>query len=466
MKQSTSSNQSRKKYFLQASPRTRLAFALLMFAGLVIPALRADDLTIIKGSSNRIAVAEGVRKVSVSNESVLSAKPQEDGKAAMVLGLAQGTSDLRIERLHGADLTYKVTVRSEVEGPLEQMQELLSDVPGLKIKAVGSKIAFEGKIQAQCDMEKIKKVETAYPGAVINLTSFDQPEWAEAIKTIIRKDLHEMGVNTVSVEVAGDTAVLEGTVENDAEATNIVEKVKLRLPNVRNLLRVQQAMIETDLQFVEVDKDSGSSFGQNLFDNNITISPSFSAANTGRPGLGLTAAASYKINTALTSANCKSVYQEHISGASGQEVAFKQGGTLYVPGLPPVPYGVIIKVKPTLLGNEGILSDVTVEISTAAWAMGQVTTKEFKTTTSVMSRIGETVILSGFAQALGTTSSDKTPFLGDIPILNLLFANKSKSKPRKDAILLLTPHPAYPEPATSPAFSNQGKTVLLEAQSK
>lgn len=444
----------------------RLILLLLVCLGLAGSSLRGQELTVMRGSSNRIAVVEGIRKISVSNESVISARPQEDGKAATVLGLAPGTSDLRIERLQGGDLTYKVTVRSELEGPLEQMNELLSDVPGLKIKAVGSKIAFEGKIQTQSDLEKIKKVEAAYPGAVINLTSFDQPEWAEALKTIIRKDLQEMGVTSVSVQVAGDTAVLEGMVENDAEATNIVEKVKLRLPNVRSLLRVQQAMIETDLQFVEVDKDSGSSFGQNLFDNNITIAPTFSAANTGRPGLGLTATASYRINAALTAANCKSVYQEHISGASGQEVAFKQGGTLYVPGLPPVPYGVIIKVRPTLLGGEGILSDVTVEISTAAWAMGQVTTKEFKTTTSVMSKIGETVILSGFAQALGTTSSDKTPFLGDIPLLNLLFASKSKSHPHKDAILLLTPHPAYAEPSTSPAFSNQGKTVLLDAQSK
>jgi Flp pilus assembly secretin CpaC len=346
------------------------------------------------------------------------------------------------------------------------MRDLLSDVPGLKIKPVGNKIAFEGKIESQADLEKIKKVEAAYPGVVINLTSFDQPEWSEAVKGMILKDLHDMGINSVSVQVTGDTAILDGLISSDADATRAVEKVKLRLPNVKNLMRVQQAMIETDLQFVELDKDSGSSFGQNLFDNNITIAPSFSAANTGRPGLGLTATASYKINAALTSANCKSVYQEHISGASGQEVAFKQGGTLYVPGLPPVPYGVIIKVKPTLLGADGILSDVTVEISTAAWAMGQITTREFKTTTSVMSRVGETVILSGFAQALGTISSDKTPFLGDIPLLNLLFASKSKSHPRKDAVLLLTPRPSYAEPSTSPAFSTQSKTLLLDAQSK
>ena len=40
-----------------------------------------------------------------------AARPQEDGKAALVLGLAEGTSELRIERLQGPDLVYdKVAV--------------------------------------------------------------------------------------------------------------------------------------------------------------------------------------------------------------------------------------------------------------------------------------------------------------------------------------------------------------------
>jgi type II secretory pathway component GspD/PulD (secretin) len=159
------------------------------------------------------------------------------------------------------------------------------------------------------------------------------------------------------------------------------------------------------------------------------------------------------------------VYQEHISGASGQEVTFKQGGTIYAPGLPAVPYGVIIRVKPTLLGNGGIISDVQVEVSTAVF-QGQVTTREFRTSTSVMSRIGETVVLSGFAEALGTASSDKSPVLGDIPLLNLLFASKSKSKSHKDAVLLLTPRPSWPEQATGPAFSAQSKSLLNEPLSK
>jgi Flp pilus assembly secretin CpaC len=359
------------------------------------------------------------------------------------------------------DTPAKTDAHAELSATLDQLKELLSDVPGLDIKPVGSKVVFEGKIKTLGDMEKIKKVMAAYPGAVIDLTAFDPAGMSDALKKSVLKDLGEAGLNSVAVEVNGDVVVLQGIVASEGDLTNAVETAKLRTPNVKCFLHVQEAMIETDLQFVQVDKETGSSIGQNLFDNNVILTPSFAAANSGRPGLNLGATATYKINTVLNQGNCQIMYQEHVSGASGQEVNFKQGGTLYVPPNAPVPYGIIVKIKPTLLGNGGILSDVTVEVSTATSFQGQITTREFRTSTSVMSRIGDTVVLSGFAEALGTSSGDKTPFLGDVPLLNLLFGSKSKSKSRKDAILLLTPRPApADEAASGPAYSAIGKKIL------
>jgi type II secretory pathway component GspD/PulD (secretin) len=81
-----------------------------------------------------------------------------------------------------------------------------------------------------------------------------------------------------------------------------------------------------------------------------------------------------------------------------------------------------------------------------------------------MSKVGQTVVLSGFAQALRMYNNDNTPFLGDIPLLNLLFANKSKSKSHKEAVLLLTTRPCFPEAATGPAYSAQSKNILRDAQ--
>jgi type II secretory pathway component GspD/PulD (secretin) len=147
-------------------------------------------------------------------------------------------------------------------------------------------------------------------------------------------------------------------------------------------------------------------------------------------------------------------------------VAFKEGRTIYAAGLPVVPYGVIIKVKPTLQGRDGIMSDLTIEVSTAVSDPGRVTTTEFRTGTSVMSKIGQTVVISGFDQALRSANNDKTPIMGDIPLLNLLFAGKSKSKTHKEAVLLLTTRPAFPEAATGPAFSAQSKSILNDAREK
>jgi Flp pilus assembly secretin CpaC len=455
------------KTFTNATHGRRIAFLLLTCAVVVSPRLGGEELTVVKGSSATIAVPDGIRKLIIGSPTVITAGPQEDGKAALVVGLAAGSSELRIQRLQGLDLVYNVAVRPDSVGPVGQIEELLSDVRGLEIKTVGNKVVLEGKIKTQADCEKVKKVEAAYAGMILNLATFDQPGMTEAVKNAIFKDLHDMGMDAVTVQFTGDTVILDGVVYSDADLTRAVETAKLRMPNVKSLLHVQQVMIETDLQFVEVGQDTLASFGQNLFDNNIVLSPSFSATSTGgRPGLNLTATATYKINTALTAANCRSIYKEHISGASGQEVAFKQGRTIYAAGLAPVPYGVIIKVKPTLQGTNDVLTDLSVEVSTAVGGPGLVTTTEFRTGTSVMSKVGQTVVLSGFEQALHKTDNDKTPLLGDIPLLNLLFANKNKSKAHKEAVLLLTTRPSFPEAATGPAFSTQSKSILSDGQAK
>ena len=445
---------------------SRLAFLLFLCAAVAAPALRGEELTVTKGSSAKIAVPDGIRKLIIGSETIIAAGPQEDGHAALLVGLAEGSSDLRIERLKGPDLVYKVAVRSDPPGPVDQVKDLLSDVRGLEIKTVGGKIVFQGNIESQADLDKMKKVEAAYPGAIIDLSTLAQPEVPPAVKSLILKDLHNMGLDMVSVQLAGDTVILDGVVYSAADMAAAVATAKMRVPNVKSLIRVEDVMIETDLQFVEVDQDALSSFGQNLFDNNIVLSPTASMANTGRPSLNLSATATYKINAALTAANCKSIYQEHISGASGQEVNFKQGRTIYAAGLAPVPYGVIIKVKPTLQGRDAVVTDLSVEVSTAVGAPGNVTTSEFKTSSAILSKVGQTVVLSGFAHALCSANSDKTPVVGDIPLLNLLFAGKSKSKLHKEAVLLLTTRPCFPEPATGPAFSAQSRTLLNDVQSK
>lgn len=54
-------------------------------------------------------------------------------------------------------------------------------------------------------------------------------------------------------------------------------------------------------------------------------------------------------------------------------------------------------------------------------------------------RNGQTLILTGIIQETERTITIKTPILGDIPILNLLFRNRRKQNDRNEIVVLVTP---------------------------
>jgi Flp pilus assembly secretin CpaC len=102
----------------------KMLLPLLVCAGLAAPGLRGDEFTVAKGGSTNIAVAAGIRKIIVGSDAIIAAGPQQDGKAAVVVGLAEGSSELRIQQLQGPDLVYKVAVHADSQGTIDQIKEL------------------------------------------------------------------------------------------------------------------------------------------------------------------------------------------------------------------------------------------------------------------------------------------------------------------------------------------------------
>jgi pilus assembly protein CpaC len=186
---------------------------------------RADDVIVLKGSSARVSV-DGIRKVTVANPAVIDAKPALDGQSVLVSGLTEGNSELRIERLQGADLVTNVVVHADLNGTLEQIKTLLSDVEGLDIKVIGDKIVFKGNILTKSDYDNVGKVAAAYSSVTLNMTKLYSSQMDKFIEEAILKDI---GIDTVSARVMGDTVILEGVVFSETDATRAVEMAKLRM---------------------------------------------------------------------------------------------------------------------------------------------------------------------------------------------------------------------------------------------
>ncbi len=58
---------------------------------------------------------------------------------------------------------------------------------------------------------------------------------------------------------------------------------------------------------------------------------------------------------------------------------------------------------------------------------------------------GETLILAGYVQEEETQAISKMPFLGDLPLLGVLFRRTSNAKARSELVITITPHIVYSE---------------------
>jgi pilus assembly protein CpaC len=441
-----------------------LSLLFLVFIG-ALPA-RAEEVTVSVGASVRVPVPDGVRNVLVVTPGIIEARPSDDGHSVLVSGLATGNTELRIGRIQGPDIVDSVVVRADLNVALDQIKSLLADVEGLTISVVGDKIVLKGNILTKADYDEVSKVVEAYPKVILNLSSFDRSTMNKYVEEAILKDIN---MDDVSARVMGDTVILQGIVYSQADSDRAVEMAKLRVPNVKNLLHIQDVMVETDVKFIEVSADASENIGSNILDasNGGGIGLGAGASGQGGSGqghfpisFGASATAAMKLQLMIGNGTGRVAASPHISTKSGEVGSFQSGGTKYfsVSGnvggsLQSVDYGVILKVKPTMQGKDKILNEVTVEVSfPVPDSQGVLTLQKYSSVCTSLCRVGESMVLSGVVQQISSGSGDKAPILGDVPLLNLFFSNKTTSKRHDEFVILVTPQPIFPTRTGEPSY--------------
>ena len=100
-----------------------------------------------------------------------------------------------------------------------------------------------------------------------------------------------------------------------------------------------------------------------------------------------------------------------------------------------------LEVTPQITPDDKIIMDLVVNQD----SIGQVAVNNVPTistnsvTTQVLVGNGETVVLGGIFQSEVSTTTTKTPFLGDIPYLGRLFKRTSKTDERSELLIFITP---------------------------
>jgi general secretion pathway protein D len=105
--------------------------------------------------------------------------------------------------------------------------------------------------------------------------------------------------------------------------------------------------------------------------------------------------------------------------------------------------GNSIKVTPHINESEQVRLEIEQESSapgTPVGALGAVPITRRTAKTTVVVKDQQTIVIGGLMKDEYTTSKDKVPVLGDIPVLGFLFSSTKTTKRKSNLLLILTPH--------------------------
>ena len=195
------------------------------------------------------------------------------------------------------------------------------------------------------------------------------------------------------------------------------------------------------------DWSGGSSFTRSV---NVSYSDLVGFANNPLKWIGQHFAPVNMTLTALTSkGKAKILSRPNVMTLSGEQATIQIGGKIPYASVNAngssnirfENYGIILQFKPVVDEQKRINSIIHAEVSniSSQSVNGQpiITTRSADSVINVYS--GGTIVIGGLMDSSEVKNVQKIPFLGDIPVLGEFFKHTSKSRDKRELIILVTP---------------------------
>jgi pilus assembly protein CpaC len=280
------------------------------------------------------------------------------------------------------------------------------------------------------------------------------------------------------ISAAHETITLSGRVSSTAVLSEIMSVAKSyaaedKITNLVQVGGVHQVMLE--VRVAEMSRSLFNKFGINLqyvtagAHDNFVGQTLYSASNFGETGLdgflgrlflsegreSLTGV----IDILKAEGLVHVLAEPNLIALSGQTAEFLAGGEFPVPedsgddgiDIEWKEFGVNLAFTPRVLSGNKINLTMSPEVSELDYSSGVelagirvpgLTTR--RATTTVELSDGQSFAIAGLLQNNIQNSLEKTPWLGDIPVLGNLFKSKSYQKKETELVIIATPHLVQP----------------------
>lgn len=360
-----------------------------------------------------------VARVAVGNGSIISATAIDE-REVLVFGSAVGVSSLTVWDKDGRYASVKITVvPADTSRLLREVSTFLRKIPQASAEVVGDKVIVEGDSLSDLDLAKIEELGKRYP-QIVNFTN--RLGWEQ----MILLDVKVVEFPTTYLRDVG----LKWTGTGGAAIGAVWAPVRYGHAGP------YQINIQTGQNTPPPITDPGST-------DTVTLPVGLNIL--GGMNLGINA----QLNLLAQEGKASILAEPQLSARNGSKATFLAGGeypytvsTINGPTVQFKPYGIKLDIVPRVDRTGVVRATIDSEVSaidtSISTSAGPALTSR-KTSTEFNVKNGETLVLAGLISRRTSTSIDKVPFLGDIPLLGALFSSKRFQNDETELVVFVTP---------------------------
>lgn len=382
-----------------------LAAAMLSFGS----ACAAEPVEVSLNESKYMA-ASGITRLAVGNPAIADVQLLSSGDFLLV-GKKAGTTSLIVWADGGRRTEYTVYVAGNDRGMASAIQDAIG-YPKVHVQMMKDRVMLRGKVENQYEHDVAMKIAGLYTGGdesgVIDLLEMEHPSQIRLEAQII-----EIGSN-----YAKDLGIQywSQTPEKQDETTTGIT--------------VGTAGIFYGGEDFSSSRKHGGWLGSHVANVNVTL------------------------QALINQGKARILSRPSITTLSGKNANILIGGRIPVPisdgnGNVSVDwreYGIRLNIEPKVDSEDKITSKVHAEVSTLdkassvkidSYSIPGILSREADTEVNVHS--GMTMVIGGLINSEDSKSISKIPLLGDLPIIGRFFQHTSKSRDKRELIILITP---------------------------
>lgn len=403
--------------------RNKVFTSLIVSAGILLSAPIAMAATPLSVSVNesRYVQEAGLSRVAVGNPEIADVQLLS-AREFLLVGKKSGSTSLLVWGANGRQ-EYLVTVTGENSG-LAAMIEKAINLPGVTVQMVGDKILLRGTVMNQYEKDLALKIAGLYTGT--------------------------SPVTSTSGSSSAGKAI-------DKTGGNVIDLLQMARPSQ---IRLEAQVIEIsssnkrELGIQYGTRSSGDSDSKIDAENTIYAGEDWNTRGWGGWLVRHSSTINAALNALITQGKARILSRPNISTLSGEKARILIGGSIPIPtnndgsiSIEWKEYGVKLDIEPVADQMNKITSKVHAEVSRLDYANGitqngfhipALATREAEAVIHVSN--GMSMVIGGLLNSEDGKSVSKIPLLGNIPILGEFFKHTSRTRDKRELIIIITPH--------------------------